>query len=249
MKTSQPRLFFVLLWSFTMIFLPQLHASSQKNEDTIKRLTKLINRSGRDYRVDIRITSQGNDGGHSVAHLTATRDADPRGDWLQFHLEGDTTKTLEFCLHCLPEGGVTNCNPDSPPPMQMLGSTLPGSSLPWEEILVGSCGTWVVEAVPTASESGHQDTFGYTVTISNAAFNPGWITTKITMDSKSKDPLFFDRIDSEGRLVRRIRVLEIGRVGGWRGIRQAIIESDDGRVLMEITGFKKGTGQFKPSRE
>jgi len=249
MKTQNFRLLCVLLWLLNMIFVPLLHAGTQKTDDTIKRLTKLINRSGKDYRVEIRITSQSKEGDRSVVYLTVTRDADRRGDWLQFLLEGDTTEALQFCLKCLPDGGVAGCNQDSLLPMQTPGSTLPGSMLPWEEILVGSCGTWLVEADPIGSKSGAENTPGYTVNITNAAFDPGWATTRITMDSKSKDPLYFDRINSEGQLIRRIKVLEIGRVGSWRGIRQAIIETDQGRILMEIIGFHKGTGHFKPSRK
>jgi len=229
--------------------MPQLHAGTEKDDDTVKRLNKLINRSGKDYRVKIRITSQGKEGNHSVVYLTATRDADPQGDWLQFHLEGDNTVSQEFCLKCQPEGGVTSCDQDPLLPMQMLGSSLSGSILPWEEILVGSCGTWMVTKDPIASKSGDEPKPVYVVQITNAAFDPGWVTTKVFMDSSSKDPLYFDRINSEGQLMRRIRVLEIGRVGSWRGIRQAIIETDEGRVLMEIVSFKKGTGKFKPSRE
>ncbi len=239
----------VLLWSLNMIFLPQLYAGTREDGKTIKRLNKLLNRSGKDYRVRIRITSKGNEGDHSAVYLSVTRDADPRGDWLLFHLAGDNTVTQEFCLKCQPDGGVTSCDKGSLVPMHMLGSNLSGSILPWEEVLVGSCGSWLVKTDPIASSSDDERKPNYVVQITNAAFDPGWVTTKIIMDSSSKDPLYFDRIDSQGKSIRRIKVIEIGGVGSWRGIQRAIIEMDEGRVLMEIVDFQKGAGLFKPSRE
>ena len=240
---------FVLLCSLGLILPPQLCAGTRDGDKTIRRLNKLINRSGKDYRVKIRITSQDKEGNHSAVYLSATRDADPQGDWLLFHLEGDTSVTQEFCLKCQPDGGVTSCDQGSLVPMKMLGSTLAGSILPWEEILVGSCGSWLVEMDPVDPDSDDGRKPSYVVQITNAAFDPGWVTTKIIMDSSSKDPLYFDRIDSQGILMRRIKVLEIGGTGSWRGIQRAIIEMNGGRVLMEIVDFQKGSGQFKPSRE
>ncbi len=242
-------LVFVLLCSLNLILSPQLYAGTREGDKIIKRLNKLLNRSGKDYRVKIRITSQGKEGNHSAVYLSATRDADPQGDWLLFHLAGDNTATQEFCLKCQPDGGVTSCDQGSLVPMNMLGSTLAGSILPWEEILVGSCGSWLVKTDPNGSNSDDERNASYVVQITNAAFDPGWVTTKIIMDSSSKDPLYFDRIDSQGKLMRRIKVLEIGGAGSWRGIQRAIIEVDEGRVLMEIVDFQKGAGQFKPSRE
>ncbi len=234
----------ITLLSASLVSARQPPAKSDEGGDTtIKRLTTLLNRSGKDYRVKIRITSRSNNGDRNIVYLNATRDADPEGDTLQFKIKGDDTSLQTLCLQCLSTGGVSNCGSGSDaliPEPEML---FPGSILPWEEILVGACGTWVVEKSPLVATTKQLPRQDYQVRLANAAFENSWVSTLVTLDTDSGDPVYFDRIDHHGMILRRIKVLEIGRTGSWRGIRRAIIEIPDGRVLMEVVGFRKGAGK------
>jgi len=234
-----------VLLSVNLMLAQNIYAKSGDSEKTIKRLTTLLNRSGKDYRVNIRITSRGKNDEHSVVYLMATRDADPAGDILQLRISGDNTPSQSICLKCLPKGGVSSCDDQPDVSFPELHAVFPGSILPWEEVLVGACGDWVVENYLTESTTGHQPHQDYQVRLENAAFTHGWSNTLVTMDTDSKDPLYFDRVDDQGTVLRRIRVLEIGATGSWRGIRRAIIELPEGRVLMEVVSFRKGVGKSR----
>lgn len=235
------RFIFVGLALITLdpILAQQTDTKPAKEIKTIKRLTTLLNRPKKDYRVKVRITSRSNNGDHDVVYLWASRDADPQGDVEHFKITGDEIETQELCLKCLPNGGIANCATESKSIIPDSKTVFPGSILPWEEALVGICGDWVIEKNPLFSPT-NQATAEYQVSLSNAGLKTSWVNTLITMDEKSKNPLYFERINPLGDVFRKIKVLEIGSTGSWRGIRRAIIELPEGKVLMEVVRFRKG---------
>lgn len=242
---SRITLLVICLLSINAALAQKTQAKSGDSDTTIKRLSMLLNQSGKDYRVKIRITSRSKTDEHSVVYLKATRDADPQGDKLQFEISGKNTGSQQMCLKCSPEGTVSICDPHPGASIPALDAAFPGSILPWEEVLVGTCGNWVVEKNQALSTTGDQPLQDYQVRLVSAAFTHSWSNTLVTMDVDSKEPLYFDRVDSKGVVLRRIRVLEIGTTGSWRGIRRAVVEIPEGRVLMEVVSFRKGLGKSR----
>ena len=243
-KPRSPLLVFALFF-VSLALVPQLHAERDTDATTVARLAALINPSGKDYQVKIRITSRNVEDERSVVYLVATRDSDPGGDKLLFEINGDNATPKRVCLVCLPAGNVESCSPDAAVSLPEPETRLPGSILPWEEFLAGACGSWVVEEVPADSISPHLPQGDYRVRLVNAAFAHSWANTLVTMDADSRDPVYFDRVDPEGVIMRRIRVLNIGAMGNWRGLRRAIVDlPGEGRVLMEVVDFRKGAGEF-----
>ncbi|MES9940863.1 MAG: hypothetical protein ABW104_02670 [Candidatus Thiodiazotropha sp. 6PLUC2] len=239
-------LFFVLF--LTLIPFYQNHASEDTTE-TIQHLENLLNRSGKDYQVKIRITSHTQNGEHLVVILQSTRDAEPTGDRLLFRLAGENIPAYNSCLQCSAGGETSACENNSGEFITEPGTHLPGSILPWEEILVGACADWRVGPIDNSILSEQYPQATYSVEPVTDNFDASWRSTLIVVDKITGNPDLFLRIDKNNHQLRKIKVVEIGRIGSWTGIRSAIITTQHGRILMEIIGFSMGTDSPKPWEE
>lgn len=235
-----------LLWCGLAQTEPIAGRAAEPIPATATRLQRLLRRTGQDYEVDIRITSRGSDqGSPSGVRLIASRKASPTGDRLRFRLE-EGEGSHRYCLDCTRAGRARPC-PGSPEERIPPGSEpLAGTLLPWEELLVGACGTWEVTALPNPPGSGSGLPPRYEVRLSPSPVGLSWARTLAEVDPASGKPIRFDRLDRSGRVVRSVKVLEVGAVADWEGIRRALVELPDGKVLMEIRGVRLGGAAFDP---
>lgn len=227
--------FFVLLLGCVIAAQAGTEPPLQSHGALAIRLQRLLQRSGQDYRVDIRITSRSVQGDPSVAHLTATRETNPRGDRLTFSLQSDDTRR-RYCLDCAQGNDVAPCDGAKSTASGTPDGMLPGTLLPWEELIVGACGTWQVSEQTTGGTRDPSSPISFDVRLPHPPDRLSWRKTVARVDPLSGLPTRFDRLDADGRLVRSVRVLEVGRIANWEGIRRAVIELPEGKVLMEVRG-------------
>jgi len=213
-----------------------------------QRLGEMLQVVGKDYTASVRITSRAPGGPRSVARLKTERRAADDGDRLVLWLEVDDAR-FDYCLQCAAGQATEACTDDSSSlPMPELDATLPGTLLPWEEVLAGACSSWQVTEQSEPSAESAEAGLAFDIALTHPPHGLSWATTRAWLDPETGEPLRFDRIDRSGGLLRRVHVLKMGTVSGWDGIRLARIEMPQASVLMEVRSFKPRRSVSRPTR-
>ena len=209
------------------------------------RLEQLLRSADQDFEVQIRITSRVSGSVPAVAHLTAVHEKVRTSQRVQFLVDANGVRE-EFCLACSNDLGVTACEDAPSSRVPDARQTLPGTSLPWEELIAGACSPWKIAARSDQGQASGEAPMLFDLRLAAPPANLTWSITVAQVDPVSGRPVQFDRLDDAGNLVRSVRILDVGTFAGREGIRRALVEQQGSSVLLEVRGIRYGAAIMNP---
>lgn len=242
-------LLLALVWVTAPASEPTSHNGGLASSVLAKRLKQYLSGPDDDYRLGVRITSRWNNGRRSVVRLSVQHRQLRNGTSFQYRVKF-AGNVRDYCLACGNAKRQSTCKGKSISNIPSLNQRLPETLLPWSELVLGVCGDWKIRT-PKTSNGADPSTKMFEILPAGADHNHqnAWTRTMAYLDRTSGRPLRFERLDTQGKKVSTVRILETARFGGKLGVRRASMEFPEGKVLLEVRSAQLGSAALTPVLE
>jgi len=220
-------------WIFVLFFLtlsfsgPNLSAS--ENEDPCVAETKrLLAEPEGDTKVRIRVTSQFPSGNVTTSYITLIRNQARNIKKYLIQIDGNEQEH-QICFQCNSRNEKKSCVDSSY--SQKKNEKIPGTLLPWSEVLGSLCNEWSVSRLADRPEG--------LATVKIVSTRPlAWYYTLAYYGPDSL-PVKFERYDKDDTLQYTIQVLEIKRTVWGTGIKRSLLfdPQNKWRIIVEVVSI------------
>jgi len=203
------------------------------SDTTIKSLERFLVPPAKNFEINYRVTSKVVNAMPVVAHVNV-RGVD-KGKYREYFFKIDYPNgTRRYCMACGSGYFVNKCENSELDLPGLNRSFVKGTLLPWGELTDGLCMSWSVKEL--IQDAGLQKTI---VEIRPKKQLPriGWDYTRAYLDESGR-PSNLERVSKEGKILRKIRILEIRKFFSMMGVRKALVEYGSTRVLLEAQSMQ-----------
>lgn len=181
-----------------------------------------------------RITTVDEDGTRSVSHIRLLRLKGEDRERIELTLQGGRGEQA-FCMACRSKQRLISCGEDAAPLPPVADADVPGTALPWSEVIGGFCTRFrVLRSDDVVTEDGRR--LAVFDLHPETGKDPGRERSRLYMSTQTGLPVRAERFDGDGRLLATIEVLRARRTSWGPSVSRFIYirPRTTSRVLVEV---------------
>lgn len=217
-----------------VLFLTICVIGNVNAETNIKPLQHFLTSPADDFEIQYRITSKSAGTTPFVANINL-RGADENGhrEYLIEINQSDTKQ--QYCFACEANYVMQMCKSNDLLMPDVKQGAVPGTLLPWGELINGLCMDWTVKQ--SAMTDVNKDNGIAEIRPKKRLPRIHWDYTRAYLDDNGL-PAKLERILASGKILRQIRILEIRKLFSMTGVRKVLVEYGSTRVLLEALSMQ-----------
>jgi len=223
-------IFLTSVYSIFLLILPLDGAA----DTATRKLNQILATPANDFNMLLRITSRSNNRRPQISQLVIQGKSTAYSR--EYEIKSfNTNTTYKYCLACNNNYAVSACKNKALKTPESIDGNVPGTYLPWGEIIDGLCMKWSIKPLALNSDPV-QNILVIRPAIRNR--NLQWRYTHAYIDKATNYPVKLVRYQQNGQVLRNLDILEIRNMLSLIGIRRTYVTFANTRILIELRSFE-----------